>query len=46
MLESIIPYASDVERMGSRRAPVCQFAPSSRAGKAYQALWAELQGLL
>jgi len=46
MLESIIPYASDVERMGSKRAPVCRFAPSSPAGKAYQALWEELQPLL
>ncbi len=46
MLEAIIPYASDVERMGSRRAPVGQFAPASRAGKAYQALWEELRGML
>ncbi len=46
MLETIIPCASGVERMGSRRAPVGHFSPSSKAFKAYQALWEELQTLL
>jgi cellulose biosynthesis protein BcsQ len=41
MLRSQIPSATDVERMGQRRAPVVAFAPKSRSAKAYRALWAE-----
>ncbi|MCW8908317.1 MAG: AAA family ATPase [Sedimenticola sp.] len=43
MLASHIPYASDVERMGVYRAPIGSFAPNSVAGRAYQALWLELE---
>lgn len=43
MLESAIPYASEVERMGVQRAPVGYFAHGSKADKAYQALWEEVQ---
>jgi cellulose biosynthesis protein BcsQ len=46
MLESRIPYASDVEKMGDRRAPVGHFAPSSAAARAYALLWDEVRGLL
>jgi chromosome partitioning protein len=46
MLETIVPYASDVERMGSQRAPVGHFASGSKAAKAYRSLWDELQPLL
>ncbi|NJN82993.1 MAG: ParA family protein [Caldilineaceae bacterium] len=35
MLETAIPYASDVERMGIHRAPVPEFAPNSRSAMAY-----------
>ncbi|MGB5253632.1 MAG: AAA family ATPase [Sedimenticolaceae bacterium] len=41
MLETQIPYASEVERMGLERRPVTAFARSSPAGRAYQALWDE-----
>ncbi len=42
VLRSYIPYASVVEQMGSRRAPVLAFAPASPAGRAYRQLWEEL----
>lgn len=38
-----IPYATDVERMTLRRAPVVSFAPASRAGQAYRLLWEDVQ---
>jgi cellulose biosynthesis protein BcsQ len=41
MLQAQIPSATDVERMGQRRAPVPAFAPKSRSAKAYRELWAE-----
>lgn len=43
MLRAFIPYASEVERMGQARAPVACFASGSRAGKAFVALWRELE---
>ena len=43
VLETVIPYASDVERMGVERAPVMDFAPRSKAASAYQALWDEIR---
>jgi len=46
MLAAHIPYASDVERMGVHRAPLGSFAPNSVAGRAYQALWLELEAEL
>ncbi len=46
MLESSIPYASDVELMGVERRPVLDFAPRSVAGQSYQRLWDELTGHL
>lgn len=42
MLKASIPYASEVERMGLERRPVCDFAHQSRAARAYHALWEEL----
>ena len=41
-LFTTIPYASDVERMAERRAPVGEFAPKSVAAAAYAALWREI----
>lgn len=41
-LATAIPYASQVERMGVERAPLPAFAGSSPAGRAYAALYAEL----
>ncbi|MDE3204135.1 MAG: AAA family ATPase [Acidobacteriota bacterium] len=38
---TVIPAASDVERMGVERRPVVAYAPSGAAGRAYRALWDE-----
>ncbi len=46
ILESAIPYLSQIEQMGIYREPVPAFAPGSRATAAYQALWTELQEVL
>lgn len=47
MLQCVIPYASEVERMGLHREPVGSFAPRSKAALSYQQLWAEIdQNLL
>lgn len=37
-MTTIIPFASDVERMGVHRAPVMASTPNSAAAKAYQLL--------
>ena len=42
ILETSIPYASEVERMGAERRPLHTFAKSSRAAKSYDTLWSEL----
>lgn len=42
-LNTSIPYASDVEKMGIRRAPVTEFAPNSVSAKSYQDLWDEVK---
>lgn len=46
LLETAIPYASEVERMGSRRAPLVSYSPKSAAAKAYRALWEEISARL
>jgi cellulose biosynthesis protein BcsQ len=43
VLSSVIPAASDVERMALHRRVLAQRAPRCRAGLAYEALWAELR---
>jgi cellulose biosynthesis protein BcsQ len=43
MLATSIPYATEVERMGLRRAPLTSYASNSRAGEAFRALWTEIQ---
>lgn len=43
MLESCIPYASDVERMGIHRMPLLAYAPQIPAAKAYRSLWQEIK---
>ncbi len=43
LLGTIIPYRSDVEKMGIYRAPLAAFAPRSSAGEAYRLLWKELK---
>lgn len=41
IVRAAIPNASDVERMGTNRAPLRLFAPSSAAARAYELLWEE-----
>jgi len=43
-LESQIPYSSQVERMGTHRAPLATYAPASDAAAAYEKLWHEVLG--
>ena len=43
LLETHIPYASDIEKMGIHRAPLGYFAPRSIAEQAYEALWKEVK---
>jgi cellulose biosynthesis protein BcsQ len=46
MLHSVIPYVSEVEKMGLVRAPVPASAPHSMATQAYQHLWHEVRDIL
>jgi chromosome partitioning protein len=41
-LQTAIPNASVVEHMGTERAPVAVFAPTSAAASAFRNLWAEI----
>ncbi len=42
-LNEIIPFSTDIEKMGINRAPVTTYARSRPAAKAYRSLWQELQ---
>ncbi|MEM1177987.1 MAG: ParA family protein [Acidobacteriota bacterium] len=42
-LETQIPSASDIERMGLERQPVAAFAPSSAGARAFLSLWTEIE---
>lgn len=46
MLETEIPYASQVERMAIERAPLARFARTSKPARAYERLWDEIQDVL
>jgi len=41
--ENYIPYLSDVEKMGTNRAPVETYAKSSYAARCYRDLWEEIK---
>ena len=43
VMQASIPNASEVERMGLERTVLEQFAPDSRAARAYRDLWAEVR---
>ncbi len=43
ILRARIPAATDVERMGAERNVLAEFAPRSRAAKAYEELWGEVR---
>ena len=42
-LRTVVPFASVVEQMGLRRAPVTAFAPRSQAARAFASLWVEIR---
>ena len=42
VLQSFVPYASDIEQMGVQRAPVECFARRGAGARAYRQLWAEV----
>lgn len=42
ILATVIPNASDIEKMGLHQAPVVSFAPRSPAARAYEDLWEEI----
>ncbi len=46
VLQSIIPYLSQIERMGVQREPVAAFSPESLASKSYQNLWEIIQEVM
>ncbi len=46
MLSTVIPYASDIERMGLERMPLAAFTKKSPSTLAYQALWEEVAARL
>jgi cellulose biosynthesis protein BcsQ len=41
--DTVIPALSVIEQMAERRAPVPAFAPTSRAARCYEQLWAEVR---
>jgi chromosome partitioning protein len=43
VLRTAIPAAADVERMGLYRTVIAEFAPRSRAARAYEELWREIR---
>ncbi|MEO6421824.1 MAG: AAA family ATPase [Candidatus Nitrotoga sp.] len=46
LLNTAIPYASDIERMGTIRAALASYAPKCRAALSYRSLWAEIKEFL
>jgi cellulose biosynthesis protein BcsQ len=43
MLQAVIPYSADIERMGVYRQPVAAALPKSTAAIAYERLWDEIR---
>ncbi|MGI9341627.1 MAG: ParA family protein [Gammaproteobacteria bacterium] len=43
LLQTEIPYSSEIEQMSLRRAPIPSYSPRSRSGRAFSALWTEIQ---
>jgi chromosome partitioning protein len=43
LLQTAIPYDSQVERMGTERTPLADFAPNSRSARSYEALWEDVK---
>ncbi|WP_374302075.1 ParA family protein [Paracoccus sp. (in: a-proteobacteria)] len=45
-LNAVLPFSTDVERMGVHRAPVLSFAPARQASQAYREIFDELQAMV
>ena len=43
LLKTGIPYDSNVERMGTHRTPLAEFAPNSRSARCYETLWEDVK---
>lgn len=43
LLETAIPYSSTIERMAAEREPLPAFSPRSKATKAFESLWDEIE---
>ena len=46
VLQSVIPYSADIERMGVYRQPVAAALPGSISAAAYVSLWHEIRDRL
>ena len=46
ILQSIIPFASDIERMGSERLPLGAYVTKGRSLEAFHSLWQELLNVI
>jgi chromosome partitioning protein len=46
VLDTEIPYSSEIERMSLRRAPIPAYAPKSPVGQIYLTLWQEIEAQL
>ncbi|MCI5121137.1 MAG: ParA family protein, partial [Candidatus Electrothrix sp. AUS4] len=46
ILNTFVPYVTDIEKMGLYRQPVPAYLPTSRAGRIYAELWQEIEGKL
>jgi cellulose biosynthesis protein BcsQ len=44
VMQTAVPYLSQIEQMGIQRQPVATYAPHSPAAQAYANLWAEVAG--
>ncbi|WP_086478986.1 ParA family protein [Oceanospirillum sanctuarii] len=42
LLDTLIPFSTDIEKMGEHRSPVSCFAARSAGGQAYEELWQEI----
>lgn len=46
MMRSMIPYLSDIEKMGFYRQPLTYHQPTSRGAKSYRLLWDEMKSIM
>ena len=46
ILNTFVPYVTDIEKMGLYRQPVPAYQPDSKAGKTYTDLWQEIEAEL